>query len=130
VRALGLLVLAAGAGAACLAASRLERRARPAAAEPPPLAGTRPAGAADARTPLALAYAFGLGGPRDRARAAAATLETDGAAAGATFLWYGDVFARGQHGVAVDPGEARAWYRLAAEQGHPEAQQRLETFRG
>jgi len=78
---------------------------------------------------VGLAYAFGLGVSRDRGRAQALLGRSLGAKAQETYLWVAKSFETGD-GVAKDPQEAIAWYRIAAHDGNSEAREHLKSIGG
>jgi TPR repeat protein len=112
----GGAVVAAGVYLAARVERRPQRRQVPVALASRPRPGD-PA----ARALEGIAYAFGLGGPRDRGRALEATLAADGERAADTFHWYAQTFERGADGVPANEREAFAWYVAAAERGHRQA---------
>jgi hypothetical protein len=73
-------------------------------------------------------YAYGQGVPRDRERARVLIRKARGREAPDSYLWIAKSFESGD-GVAADPEETEAWYRIAADEGSAEAQQRLERKR-
>jgi TPR repeat protein len=79
-----------------------------------------------AQRTVGMAYAYGQGVTRDRARAHVLLRKALGSDAHSTYLWIAKSFENGGDGVVADPGEAREWYRIAADEGSVEAQERLK----
>ena len=74
---------------------------------------------------VGIAYALGLGVRRDRERAHAMLHRSMGPKALEMYTWLAKSFENGD-GVAKDPAEAMAWYRIAADEGSDQARTRLE----
>ena len=69
---------------------------------------------------MGMAYAFGLGVPKDSQRARKLLKAAEPGMAAAMYLWVAQSFETGDE-VKKDPDEALIWYRIAAEEGSAEA---------
>ena len=88
------------------------------------LAPLSDAGNEIAQDSLGLLYAFGQGVPRDRELAAALFASSGTSNLSERFFSVGRELEEGKT-VKRDESEAMAWFKLAAEAGHPQARARL-----
>jgi TPR repeat protein len=73
---------------------------------------------------MGLAYAFGLGTPRDRSKAVELLRISTNDRSADMYLWIAESFRNGD-GVVANPDEANAWYRIAADAGSEKARMKL-----
>jgi TPR repeat protein len=84
-----------------------------------------------ARLNLGLAYAYGLGVPRDRTKAAELLQDAADRKTADLYLWIAHTYETGdpKENISADANEATAWYQIAAAAGSDDARRHLYKSR-